>query len=166
MAGAAEKRVALAAIAGAHGVKGELRLKLFAEGVASLKAQKAVFVGNDERRLVSVRDGGKGPIARIEGVDTREAAEALRGSLIEVPRAALPDLGDDEYYFEDLVGLAVVDEDGAASGRVLAVQNFGASDIVEIELPTGKTVMVPMIDAAIPEWDEERMVVRRDFLDA
>ena len=166
MAGAAEKRVALAAIAGAHGVKGELRLKLFAEGVASLKAQKAVFVGDDERRLVAVRDGGKGPIARIEGVDTREAAEALRGSLIEVPRAALPDLGEDEYYFEDLVGLAVVDEDGAASGRVLAVQNFGASDIVEIELPTGKTVMVPMIDAAIPEWDEERMVVRRDFLDA
>lgn len=163
MAAASDNRVALAAIAGAHGVKGEVRLKLFAEGVDSLKAQKALFVGGDERRLLSVRAASKGAVARFDGVDDRTAAEALRGTLVEVEREALPDLGEDEFYFSDLLDLPVVADDGEAIGTVVAVENYGASDLVEIERPGGKRFMVPLIEAAVPEWNAERLIVARAF---
>ena len=167
MAGGSEDRIALAAIAGAHGIKGEVRLKLFAEGIASLKKQEALFVGGDERRLLSVREGGKnGAVARFEGVDDRTAAEELRGSLVEVVREALPDLDDGEYYFSDLMDLPVVaDDDGEAIGTVVAVENYGASDVVEIEKPNGKRFMVPLTEQAVPEWDATRLVVARAFID-
>ncbi|MBB3763674.1 ribosome maturation factor RimM [Sphingomicrobium lutaoense] len=156
-------RVALAAVAGAHGIKGEVRLKLFAEGVDSLKKAASLFVGGVERKPLSVRAGGKAVIARFEGVESRDAAEALRGQLIEIDRDELPPLEEGEYYFSDLIGLAVVDEDGEAIGTVRSVDNFGASDVVEIERPSGKSFMVPLIPQAVPEWDEERLVVTRDF---
>ena len=159
MAGANDKRIALAAIAGAHGVRGELRLKLFADGIDTLKAQKALFVGGDERRLLSIRANAKGAIARLEGCDSREAAEALRGTLIEIDRTALPPLEDGEYYLDDFMGLAVVDDTGAEVGKVVTVENYGASDVIEIERPNGKRFMVPITEAAVPEWDDERVVV-------
>ncbi|WP_260484005.1 ribosome maturation factor RimM [Sphingomicrobium flavum] len=162
---AEEKRVALAAVAGAHGIKGELRLKLFAEGLDSLKGAKTLYLGGEKRKLVSVRAGGKAVIARFEGVADRTAAEGLRGSLIEVEREALPALEEGEYYFSDLVGLPVVDDGGAAIGTVVTVENFGASDIIEIEKPGGKRFMVPLIPAAVPEWDHEKLVVSADFVD-
>ena len=106
-----EKRVALAAVAGAHGVKGEVRLKLFTDSAAGLAPYEKVYVGGTERRLLNVRDGGKAAIARFEGVADRSAAEALRGSLVEVDRSALPPLEEGEYYHSDLVGLDCVDRD-------------------------------------------------------
>ncbi|MCJ7422277.1 ribosome maturation factor RimM [Sphingomicrobium astaxanthinifaciens] len=167
MGGGSDDRIALAAIAGAHGIKGEVRLKLFAEGIASLKVHEALFVGGDERRLLSVREGGKnGAVARFEGVGDRTAAESLRGSLVEVAREALPGLDEGEYYFSDLLDLPVVaDDDGEAIGTVVAVENYGASDVVEIEKPNGKRFMVPLTEDAVPEWDAERLVVARDFID-
>ena len=166
MAGADDKRIALAAIAGAHGVRGELRLKLFADGIDTLKKQKALFVGEDERRLLSIRANAKGAIARLEGCDSREAAEALRGTLIEIDREALPPLEEGEYYLDDLLDLSVVDETGATVGRIVAVENYGASDVVEIERDNGKRVMVPLTEAAVPEWDDERLVVNSLYVDA
>ena len=159
------KRVALAAVAGAHGIKGELRLKLFAEGLDSLKRQDKVYLGGVERKLVSAREGGKFAVARIEGVGDRSAAEALRGQLIEIDRDALPALEEGEYYYSDLVGLAVVDTEGNAVGTVVEVANYGASDIVEIEKSGGKRFMVPLIEKAVPQWDEERLVVSPDFVE-
>ncbi|MEN3971373.1 ribosome maturation factor RimM [Sphingomicrobium sp. XHP0235] len=166
MAGADDKRIALAAIAGAHGVRGELRLKLFADGIDTLKKQKALFVGEDERRLLSIRANAKGAIARLEGCDSREAAEALRGTLIEIDREALPPLEEGEYYLEDLLDLSVVDETGATVGKIVAVENYGASDVVEIERDNGKRFMVPLTEAAVPEWDDERLVVNSLYVDA
>ena len=166
MAGADDKRIALAAIAGAHGVRGELRLKLFADGIETLKKQKALFVGDDERRLLSIRSNAKGAIARLEGCDSREAAEALRGTLIEIDRDALPPLEDGEYYLDDLLGLSVVDETGTPVGRVVAVENYGASDVVEIERENGKRFMAPLTEAAVPEWDDKRLVVNSLYVDA
>ena len=95
-AAAGPKRVALAAVAGAHGIKGEVRLKLFAESVASLKAHKSVYIGGERREIRDLRDANKTAIARLDGVSDRNAAEALRGQLVEVDRDALPPLAEGE----------------------------------------------------------------------
>ena len=89
-------RVALAAVAGAHGVRGEVKLKLFGEGIDSLSGQPSLTVGGAPLKLTDVRAGNKTAVARFEGVTTREAAEALRGSLVEIDRDALPPLGPGE----------------------------------------------------------------------
>lgn len=146
-----DRPVALAAVAGAHGVAGEVRLKLFARTLDSLRQHRRVLVGGRDVELVALRDGPRGPIARLRGIDTRAAAEALRGAAIEVPRAALPPLAEGEIYWCDLVGLAVVTPDGAPAGEVVAVENFGASDLLEIARPDGRRVLVPFTRAAVPE---------------
>ena len=159
---ASDKPVTLAAIAGAHGVTGEVRLKLFGEGVESLKRFRAF---NDSALTLSkLRDDGKGgAIARFAEVTDRNAAEALRGTLLTVARSALPPLGEGEYYHADLIGLAAVSNDGADLGEVIAVENFGAGDVIEIKRPTGKRFMVPMRVEAVPEWNDERLVVTAAF---
>ena len=92
MNGGGGRKIALAAVAGAHGVKGELRLKLFSDSIESLSRHDKLYVGGVERRLLSIRDSGKNAVARFEGVGDRSAAEAVRGSLVEIDRAALPPL--------------------------------------------------------------------------
>ena len=160
-----DKPVTLAAIAGAHGVTGEVRLKLFGEGVESLKRFRAF---NDSKLTVSkLRDDGKGgAIARFAEVTDRNAAEALRGTLLTVPRSALPPLGEGEYYHADLIGLPAVSTAGENLGEVIAVENFGAGDVIEIKRPTGKKFMVPMRIEAVPEWDAERIVVSAPFAES
>lgn len=136
--------VTLAAIVGAHGIGGEVRLKLFAEGVESLQRHTQVQAGDRPLTLISVKAaGGKAPIARFAEIVDRSAAEALKGTLLTVPRDALPPLDADEYYHSDLIGLPCVGHEGALLGTVVAVQNFGAGDIIEIETPGGKRHMVP-----------------------
>ena len=161
-AGEGERRIALAAVAGAHGVKGELRLKLFTDGAASLSQHKRVFVGGAARRLVSIRDANKMAIARFEGVDDRSAAEALRGSLIEVDRDALPPLGEGEYYHADLIGLPCFDADGTPVGSIVAVENFGAGDLLEVEVE-GKRSLIPF-RAGIADLEDGRIVLDPDYL--
>lgn len=157
-----DKRVALAAVAGAHGIKGEVRLKLFADSVASLAAHDALYVGGGLRRLVAVRDG-KAPVAKFEGVDDRNGAEALRGQLIEVDRAALPPLDEGEYYHADLIGLTCFSEEGETIGSVLAVENYGAGDLLDIELVDGGRAMIPFRDP-ISRIEEARIVLDPEFL--
>ena len=160
--GKAQKRIALAAIAGAHGVKGELRLKLFSDGVESLSRHKKLYVGGVERRLHSVRDG-KNPVARFEGIDDRSAAEALHGSLVEVDRSALPPLEQGEYYHADLIGLPTVDRAGNPLGIVVAVENYGAGDLLEIEGEHGRRSLIPFREG-IADLDGGRIVVDPEFL--
>ena len=156
-------RVALAAVAGAHGVKGEVRLKLFSDSVESLARHATLFVGGTERRLIDVREGGKTAVARFHGVTDRSAAEALRGQLVEVDRSALPPLEDGEYYHADLVGLRCVDRDGGEIGTVAAVENYGAGDLLEIELAGGRKALIPF-RPGIADLDGERVVVDPEFL--
>src|SRR5689334_5397082 len=111
-----ERRIALAAIAGAHGVKGELRLKLFSDSTDSLAAHAKLYVGGAERHLLAIREAGKAAVARFDGIADRLAAEALRGALVEVDRSALPSLEADEYYHADLIGLPAVDSAGDRVG--------------------------------------------------
>ena len=157
----AEKTVTLAAVAGAHGVTGEVRLKLFAESVDSLKRHKSYNGG--ALTLKSVRAHKGGAIARFTEIADRNAAEALRSTLLTVSHAELPPLGEGEYYYSDLIGLPCVSTDGADLGFCVAVDNFGAGDILEIEKPDKKRFMVPMNVKAVPEWGE-RIVVEAAFV--
>ena len=156
-------RIALAAVAGAHGIKGEVRLRLFSAGVESLARHRKVHVGGAERGLISVRDAGKGAVARFDGISDRSAAEALRGSLVEVERSALPPLAEGEYYHADLVGLAAEDRGGNAVGTVVAVENYGAGDLLEIELGDGRRSLIPFRDG-IADLEGGRIVLDPEFL--
>jgi 16S rRNA processing protein RimM len=146
-----DRPVTLAAVTGAHGVTGEVRLKLFGEGVAALKRYRAF---NDSTLTVkSLRDDGKGgAIVRFAEVPDRTAAEKLRGLALTVPRSALPSLDEGEYYHADLIGLPAVSTTGEVLGVCVAVENYGAGDVLEIERPDGKRFMVPMRLEAVLEW--------------
>lgn len=152
----AEKTVTLAAVAGAHGVTGEVRLKLFTESVDSLKRHKSYNGG--ALTLKSVRAHKGGAIARFAEINDRNAAETLRSTLLTVLRSELPALADGEYYHSDLIGLRCVSTEGEDLGTCISVENFGAGDILEIEKPDGKRFMVPMNAQAVPEWGEQIVV--------
>jgi 16S rRNA processing protein RimM len=151
--------VTLAVIIGAHGVTGEVRLKVFTEDLSSYK----VFNGG-ALTLKSVRHGSNGAIARIAEVTDRNAAEALRGTELTVPRSALPPLEPGEYYHADLLGLPVVSLEGEALGQVVAIDDFGAGDVIEVERPDKKRFMVPMNADAVPDWNAERLAVDTAFV--
>ncbi|MEA3012979.1 MAG: rRNA processing protein RimM [Sphingomonadales bacterium] len=139
----ADSQVTLAAVAGAHGLGGEVRLKLFAEGVDSLRRHKILFAGERQLTLKSVKPGSAGAIARFAEIADRAAAEALRGTLLTVPRAALPPLEEGEYYHADLIGLPCESAAGEALGTVAGVENYGAGDLLEVERPDGKKALIP-----------------------
>jgi 16S rRNA processing protein RimM len=162
----ANRPVTLAAIAGAHGVRGEVRLKLFGEGADSLRAFSVFEASGRTLTLKSIRPANQGAVASFAEVTDRSAAEALRGTLLTVARSALPPLGEGEYYHHDLLGLPCIADDGEPLGHVAAIENFGAGDVVEIERPNGKRFMVPMRPQAVPEWNGDRLVVTRAFADA
>jgi len=161
-----DRPVTLAVIIGAHGVTGEVRLKVFAEDLGPHKSFNAGAM-----TLKSLRPGSNGAIARFAEVSDRNAAEAMRGTELQVPRSALPPLADGEYYHVDLLGLPAVSTDGTALGKVVAIDDFGAGDVIEIERPgvdgkPGKRFMVPMKVEAVPEWDAERMVIDAGYVEA
>jgi 16S rRNA processing protein RimM len=139
-----DKRVTLAAITGAHGLKGEVRLKLFTDDAEALKRYGSFDADGRTLTLAFVRQAGAGAIARFKEVPDRTAAEALRGKTLTVSREALPPLEEGEYYHADLIGLPVVTAEGDSVGTVLTVENFGAGDVLDIERPDGKTFMAPM----------------------
>jgi len=136
------RSVVLAAIAGAHGITGEVRLKLFAEGLDSLRRHKAFVAGGAVLTLRSLRDGPHGPIARFAEIADRNAAEALRATELAVSRDALPPPADGEIYVADLIGLPAL-ADGVEIGSVVAVENYGAGDLVEVERASGTSFLVP-----------------------
>jgi 16S rRNA processing protein RimM len=158
-----DRPVTLAAIIGAHGVAGEVRLKLFGEGVESLKAYAGLRAGARTLTLKAIRPGPNGAVARFAEVTDRNGAESLRGAELTVPRSALPPLPEGEYYHCDLLGLPCEDEAGGVVGTVVAIDNFGAGDVIEIERPTGKRFMVPMRPEAVPDWNDARLVVSGAF---
>ena len=147
--------VTLAVITGAHGVTGEVRLKLFTGDLSGYRS----FNGGS-LTVKSLRNG----IARFAEVPDRNAAERLRGTELTVPRSALPPLEEGEYYHADILGLACVSTSGEPLGHVVAIDDFGAGDVIEIERPDKKRFMVPMRPPAVPEWDDERLVVDEAFI--
>ncbi len=135
---------------------GEVRLKLFAEDVDSVKAHKSFNDG--ALSLKSLRPGTNGAIARFAQITDRNAAEAARGTELTVPREALPLLAEGEYYHTDLLGLRCVSTTGEDLGICVAIENFGAGDVIEIERADKKRFMVSMKAEAVPEWGEKIVI--------
>lgn len=148
--------VCLGAIAGAFGVRGEVRLKSFAARPEDIAAYGPLYTEDGARRFeIALTGRAKGALtARLSGVASREAAEALRGTTLHVPREVLPALPEDEFYHADLLGLPVFDTGGAPLGRVRAVHDHGAGDLLEIHAPGHSgTVLLPFTRATVPTVD-------------
>lgn len=128
--------VCMAVITGPHGVSGALKLKCFADDMSALQSYNPFTTKTgDWEFVINVTAETKGqPVVRIDGIRTREQAEALKGLELYIPHSRLPETGEDEYYHEDLAGLMVISTQGAAIGKVVAVHDFGAGDIIEIEM--------------------------------
>ncbi len=143
-------RVCVGAIAGSYGVRGEVRLKSFCAEPEAI-ARYGPLATEDGRRFdlrlgIPIKGGFA---ARLSGIVTKEEADALRGQRLYAPRDVLPDPGEDEYYHADLIGLPVHDTGGALLGRVTAVLNHGAGDILEID----GTLLLPFTQAVVPTVD-------------
>ena len=150
------ERVCVGAIAGSFGVKGEVRLKSFCatpEAIATY-GPLSTETGDREWQVDLTRPIKNGFAARLSGVRSKEAADALRGTRLYAPREKLPDLPDDEFYHTDLIGLAVKDTGGADLGRVKAVLNHGASDLLEVAIKgQNQPVLLPFTKLTVPTVD-------------
>jgi 16S rRNA processing protein RimM len=148
--------VLLGEIAGAHGIRGDVLVRSFTalpEAIASY-GELTDAAGLRRFLLAVVRVTGKGIVARINGVADRNGAEALRGTKLYVDRSRLPEAKESEYYHADLIGLRAVAPDGAELGRVVAVQNFGAGDLLEVQPASGSaTEFIPFEDQWVPLVD-------------
>lgn len=159
--------ILMGVIVGAHGIKGEVKIKTFSDDPEAIAAYGALRgKAGVERFKIKRHRVAKGVVvAKLIGVNDRNGAEALRGTELFLPRASLPDLSDaEEFYHADLVGLRAEQPDGALLGTVVALQNFGAGDMVEIALKDGgDTVFVPFTHDAVPDVniEEGRIVVVR-----
>lgn len=149
-------RVCVGAIAGAYGVRGEVRLKSFCAEPRAI-ADYGPLWSEDGTRSFKVTLGAavaQGFAARLSGVKTREEADALRGMRLFAERERLPDLPEDEFYHADLIGLEVFDTGGVSLGRVKAVLNHGASDLLELVRPgQSGAVLLPFTRAIVPTVD-------------
>ena len=150
-----ERRVCVAQIGAAHGLKGEVRLRSFTQEPSDFAAYGALETEDGLRKLKleNARFAKDHFVAKFDGIDDRNAAEALRNVNLYVAREKLPDVEDDTFYCADLVGLSAVTRDRITLGEVIAVQNFGAGDILEIRRDDGSTLMLPFTQAAVPEID-------------
>lgn len=155
MAANSANRICVGAIAGAFGVRGEARVKSFCAEPEAIASYGPLWTEDGTRsfRIRITRPVKEGLAARLSGVATREEAEALKGTRLYADRARLPSLPDDEFYHADLIGLAVCDPGGAGIGRVRAVHDHGAGDLLEIALPGGKSVLIPFTRAVVPTVD-------------
>lgn len=154
--------VCLGAIAGAWGVQGAVRLKSFCADPAAIATYGPLVTEDGRSYTITVLRPLAGAFAaRLSGVTTREAAEALKGLRLNARRDRLPALVEDEFYHADLIGLEVVDTGGAVLGRVRSVADHGAGDILEIARPGAAEVLLPFTREAVPTVDLEsgRIVV-------
>ncbi len=161
MAAAAKagERVCLGVMVGAHGVRGLVKVKSFTEVPEDVAAYGPVSdeAGRRQWTLEAVGRGKGVVLARVSGVSDRDQAQALHGTEIYVPRDVLPALEEETFYHADLIGLRAEDTAGRAVGRVTAVENYGAGDILEIALEVtgeaGRSLMLPFTRVTVPEVD-------------
>lgn len=151
-----ETRVCVAQIGAAHGLKGEVRLRSYTQEPADFAAYGALETEDRSRKLKveTARFAKDHFVVRFDGIDDRNAAEALRNVNLYIARETLPAVEEnDTFYCADLIGLSAVTRDKSAFGEVIAVQNYGAGDILEIRRGDGSTFLLPFTEAAVPEID-------------
>ncbi|MCV6825455.1 MULTISPECIES: ribosome maturation factor RimM [Halocynthiibacter] len=151
-----EPRICVGAFAGSYGVRGEVRLKSYCADPAAIETYGLLYTEDGEKSFIVgiTRAIKNGFAARVEGIQTKEQADALNNTQLFVSRDVLPSLPDDEYYHSDLIGLTVLDTGGTEIGTVQSVQNHGASDLLEIAGPSLKaSVLYPFTVAAVPTVD-------------
>jgi 16S rRNA processing protein RimM len=163
---ARNRRVLLGEISGAHGIRGDVIVRSYAADPSNIAAYGALETvqGKSLPKLSVVRVTDRGVIARFAGVTDRNAAETFKGTQLWIAREKLPKAADGEYYHADLIGLDALAPDGTEIGHVIAVENFGAGDLLEIRLKDSKqTEYVPFTNAVVPEVDVAagRLVVVR-----
>ena len=150
------ERITVGRIGGSFGVKGEVRLKSFCADPAAIADYAPLYTdsGRAFAQLVLTGQQKNGFTARLDGVVTKEDADALRNVDLYAERDLLPSLPDDEFYHADLIGLSVVDTGGTELGRVKAVMDHGAGDLLEVQRPgSSETVLLPFTRAAVPTVD-------------
>lgn len=151
-----EERIIVGQIAGAFGVRGDVRLKSFCADPEDIVTYAPLTdpAGQVFDQIV-VTGAAKGAlVVRISGIRTKEQADALKGTEVLAERTRLPNLPDDEFYHADLIGLSVLDTGGTALGRVKAVHDHGAGDLLEVAVPGAtSTVLLPFTKAAVPTVD-------------
>src|SRR5215470_4835190 len=147
--------VCVARIGAAHGVRGAVKLWTFTEDPLAVQGYGPLTTRDGARQfeIAHLREAKDHLVATFKGVATRNDAERLNGIELYVPREKLPDTDDGEYYHTDLIGLAAVNATGEPLGRVIAIHNFGAGDIIEIAPAKGATLLLPFTDAVVPTVD-------------
>ncbi len=150
-----EREICVARIGAAHGVRGDVKLWTFTEDPFAVKAYGPLSTKDGARQfeVTSARKAKDHLVATFRGVTTREEAERLNGVELYVAREKLPATEEDEYYHADLIGLAAETIAGVMLGRVVAIHNFGAGDIIEIAAPSGVTMLLPFSNAVVPTVD-------------
>ena len=143
----------VAQVGAAHGVRGEVRVTTFTADPMALAAYKTLMRqdGSPALTIASARPAMGGLVARLKGVDDRNAAEALRGLKLYISRDSLPEPEEDEFYLADLIGLSVETAEGELLGKVKTVQDFGAGDLLEIQPRAGATWWLPFTREAVPQ---------------
>lgn len=162
---ASEPRVCVGKVVAAHGVRGQVKLKSFTQEPADVAAYGPLFDEAGARRFKVALSGVPKDgvfVARLDGVDDRNAAEALKGAKLYALRAALPEPAEEEFYYADLIGLRAETDDGELFGTVTAVHDFGAGDVLELRKADGRTAHLPFSRLAVPLVDVKggRIVVR------
>jgi 16S rRNA processing protein RimM len=147
--------VCVARIGAAHGVRGAVKLWTFTEDPLAVQSYGPLMTKDGARQfeIANVREAKDHLVASFKGIATRNDAEKLNGIELYVPREKLPATDDDEYYHADLIGLAAVNAADELLGRVVAIHNFGAGDIIEIAPPKGATMLLPFTNAVVPTVD-------------
>jgi 16S rRNA processing protein RimM len=147
--------ICVARIGAAHGVRGAVKLWTFTEDPLAVERYGPLMTKDGARQfeIANVRAAKDHLVATFKGIATRTDAEKLNGIELYVPREKLPDTDDDEYYHADLIGLAAVTAANEPLGRVVAIHNFGAGDIIEIAPPAGATMLLPFTNAVVPTVD-------------
>jgi 16S rRNA processing protein RimM len=149
--------ICIARIGAAHGVRGAVKLWTFTEDPLAVMQYGALVTKDGARsfEVATAREAKGHLVATLKGVATREDAERLNGIELYIAREKLPVAGEDEYYHADLIGLAAVTPANEPLGRVAAIHNFGAGDIIEIAPAHGAAMLLPFTNAVVPSVDLE-----------
>lgn len=164
--------IVLGRIAGAFGVQGWIKLQPFGDDPLSWRSMPQWWLSADDgadapdwkpHALRACRSHGKGLVAALEGIADRDAAEALHGFYVGAPRAALPQTAADEYYWADLIGLAVENTSGEAFGTVSGLISTGAHDVLQVHDEAGEERLIPFVAAYVLEVDAAKGRIRVDW---